>query len=80
MLSEEKLFNTWIPGFSERLRIRPGITGLSQCRGYKGYVESQKDVEIRYKLDMLYVNNFSVAFDVYILAYTVDFLFFTRKK
>ncbi|MBL7704070.1 MAG: sugar transferase [Taibaiella sp.] len=74
MLSDEEQFRKWIPGFSQRLVVRPGISGLSQCRGYKGYVSSPRDVLIRYRLDMFYVKSCSMSLDLYIIRHTIVYL------
>jgi lipopolysaccharide/colanic/teichoic acid biosynthesis glycosyltransferase len=56
----------WPPGLDERLRVRPGITGLWQISGRS---DCSFDEYARY--DLYYVDNWSLATDVAILVRTV---------
>jgi exopolysaccharide biosynthesis polyprenyl glycosylphosphotransferase len=57
----------------KRLSVKPGITGLWQVSGRH---EVTFEDYVRY--DLLYVQNWSVAFDLYILAKTVPAVLFRR--
>lgn len=74
MLKEEQQFNELIHGFSSRLSIKPGITGLAQAHGYKGFVEGNFDIRIRYRLDLLYAKEQSLLLDFKIIARTFLYL------
>lgn len=63
-------FNQTIPGFKERLIIKPGLTGWAQVNG--GY---DITAEEKLKLDMYYINNISFAVDVKIILKTVKVVF-----
>ena len=63
VLSEQ--FSGYIPGFSRRLLVRPGIAGLAQLRGH--YATNPAD-KLRY--DILYISNMSPWLDIKILALT----------
>jgi len=52
--------------FEEYLRVRPGLTGLWQISG-----RNNLTYEARVRLDQHYVSNWSVWFDIWILAKTV---------
>jgi Undecaprenyl-phosphate galactose phosphotransferase WbaP len=54
------------PIFEEYLRVRPGLTGLWQVSG-----RNNLTYEERVRLDHYYVSNWSVWFDIWILARTV---------
>ena len=54
------------PVFEEYLRVRPGLTGLWQISG-----RNNLTYEERVRLDQYYVSNWSVWFDIWILAQTV---------
>jgi exopolysaccharide biosynthesis polyprenyl glycosylphosphotransferase len=60
---EVSLYEEWHYG---RLVVRPGITGLWQVRG-----RSQLPFDDYVRLDLYYIENWSLAFDVYILLKTV---------
>lgn len=79
MVKEERTYNEDIPGFSNRLRSKPGITGLSQSLGKKGYVDTIYDIRERYKIDMLYSTKKSVMLDVKIVLRTV-YNMYLRKR
>jgi exopolysaccharide biosynthesis polyprenyl glycosylphosphotransferase len=60
-------FNDEIPGFIERLKVKPGLTGLAQVNG--GYEISP---ESKLKYDMYYMSNMSIWLDIKILIKTVN--------
>lgn len=57
-----------VPGYGERLRVRPGITGLAQVRA--GYADSERAIRRKARLDRLYVRRATRALDLHILALT----------
>ena len=56
-----------------RLEVRPGITGLWQVSG-----RSELPFEDYVRLDLFYIENWSLAYDLFILAKTVPTLLTTR--
>jgi len=56
----------WGPDLAERLRVRPGITGLWQVygRGSSGFEEYER-------LDLFYIDNWSILTDVAIVLRTI---------
>ena len=79
MVQEEQMFNKVINQFSSRLVSKPGITGLSQCNGKKGYVESVYDIRERYRIDKLYSKKQSVELDIKILMKTLYTMYISKK-
>lgn len=63
-------FNDQIPGFINRLVIKPGLTGYAQVHG--GYEISPED---KIKEDLYYIKNRSVFLDFSILFRTVKVIF-----
>lgn len=62
-------FRTQIPSYSERLRVKPGITGLAQvCHKYD---ETPRDVKRKLAYDLLYIQRMCLMVDVAILFMTV---------
>jgi len=55
-----------IPGYSERYRIKPGVTGLAQVNG--GYATTP---ERKLKYDLMYLYHQSLAFDIQITVETI---------
>lgn len=61
--------NQAVPGYDERLFIKPGITGLAQVH-YR-YDQSIADVRRKLRFDLLYVKRMCLALDLRILAWTI---------
>jgi len=61
------------PVFEEYLRVRPGLTGLWQISG-----RNNISYEERVRLDQYYISNWSVWFDIWILAKTIPVVLFSR--
>lgn len=59
-------FSKDIPGFANRLKVKPGLTGLAQVNG--GYDIKPKQ---KYKLDMEYIENMGFLLDLKIILKTV---------
>jgi exopolysaccharide biosynthesis polyprenyl glycosylphosphotransferase len=55
----------WTPDLRERLRVLPGITGMWQVSG-----RAEADFELYRRLDLYYVDNWSLTHDVKIVAQT----------
>lgn len=51
--------------------IKPGVTGLSQVRGYRGDTTADYQVRGRVKLDIFYLENWSFLLDLKIIFYTI---------
>ena len=71
MVSENETYSEIIKRYSLRHYVKPGITGLAQVRGYRGAVDSDKDMEMRIRTDIYYVRNWSFLLDIYIIYKTV---------
>ncbi|MBM3330002.1 MAG: sugar transferase, partial [Calditrichaeota bacterium] len=56
-----------IEGYHERHRVRAGLTGWAQVNGLRG----DTPIEERTKFDRYYVENWSLWFDLKILALTL---------
>jgi len=63
-------FEQYIHGFSERLKVKPGLTGLAQVRGGY-YLMPQKNV----LYDVEYIKKRSVWLDMKIVFKTVEVVF-----
>jgi lipopolysaccharide/colanic/teichoic acid biosynthesis glycosyltransferase len=53
-----------------RLALRPGITGWAQVNGWRGETDTEEKIQRRVEHDLYYIENWSVFFDLYILAVT----------
>jgi len=62
-------YDRLIPGYTDRLRAMPGITGLAQVRN--GYDDDLESVKRKVALDRLYIRRASWRMDLRILLETV---------
>jgi exopolysaccharide biosynthesis polyprenyl glycosylphosphotransferase len=62
-----------IPGYAERLQVKPGLTGLAQVNG-----EYHTSPEYKLKYDLAYIYNYSLWLDIRILTETVKVML-TRR-
>jgi sugar transferase (PEP-CTERM system associated) len=69
-LSEE------IPFYSERHRVRPGITGWAQIK--YPYGASIQDAKAKLSYDLYYIKNFSLLFDFLIILSTARAIFLNK--
>jgi exopolysaccharide biosynthesis polyprenyl glycosylphosphotransferase len=70
LADEVALYEEWQ---HDRLEVRPGITGLWQVSG-----RSELSFEDYVRLDLFYVENWSIAYDLFILSKTVPLLVSAR--
>jgi len=64
------LYDEVIDGYFARHRVKPGITGWAQVNGWRGETDTREKLEQRVKHDLEYIDRWSLAFDLYILAKT----------
>ena len=59
----EEIPDAQVPGFEERLRVRPGLTGIAQ-------IWAQRDIPRRHKFkyDLLYLKKQSLWFDLKLIV------------
>ena len=67
-----------IPGYEDRLKVKPGITGLAQVRHKAD--ETLADVRKKIAYDLLYVRRFCLWLDLRIAAQTIPAIFGRRPS
>lgn len=80
MLKHTQEYATTINKFMVRHFIKPGITGLSQVRGFRGDTSQMYQMKGRVKLDIFYLENWTFLLDLKIIYYTVYNMFFGDKN
>ena len=65
-----RLYDEAVDGYFARHRVKPGITGWAQINGWRGETDTQEKIQRRVEHDLYYIENWSVLFDLYILAKT----------
>lgn len=71
MISQDQYYRDIIIRYNIRHYVKPGITGLSQVKGYRGAIDSDDDMEKRIRTDVYYVRNWSFLLDIQIVYLTI---------
>lgn len=71
MISHTEMYANKVDKFMVRHFVKPGITGLAQVSGYRGEVESDKDIIGRVRYDIFYIENWSLLLDIKIIIQTI---------
>jgi putative colanic acid biosynthesis UDP-glucose lipid carrier transferase len=71
MIKDCREFSKIIREYHLRDKVKPGITGMAQVKGYRGQTNDFYDVVHRYKWDMFYVRNLSLNLDLRIIRLTI---------
>ena len=64
------LYENVVRGYFARHRVKPGLTGWAQINGWRGETDTAEKIERRVECDLYYIENWSLTFDLYILART----------
>ena len=68
--AEARLYAEAVDGYFARHRVKPGITGWAQINGWRGETDTNEKIQKRVEHDLYYIENWSVPFDLAILART----------
>lgn len=71
-------FEEAVREYSSRHRVKPGITGWAQIKGFRGETDTLYKIEKRVEYDLEYIENWSVWLDLYILFRTVPAILSTK--
>ena len=66
----DREYDEVVDGYFARHRVRPGITGWAQVNGWRGETDTPEKIQRRVEYDLYYIENWSILFDLYILAIT----------
>ncbi len=66
----DRLYTEVVDGYFARHKVKPGITGWAQVKGWRGETDTTEKIERRVEHDLYYIENWSLTFDLYILAST----------
>lgn len=75
-----EIFSEEVENFMFRHAVRPGITGLAQAKGYRGETKDFYDIYSRCKLDLFYIKNWSILFDLRIILWTLAALLMKNHR
>lgn len=80
MIKHTELYSRKVNRFMLRHLVKPGITGMAQTHGYRGEIESDRDLINRFKYDLFYLENWSIALDLKIIYLTIYNVFTGEDK
>jgi Undecaprenyl-phosphate glucose phosphotransferase len=75
----DRQYDEVVDGYFARHRVRPGITGWAQVNGWRGETDTDEKIQQRVEHDLHYIENWSIFFDLYILAITPISLIKTKN-
>ncbi len=66
-----RLYQEVVARYGARHMVKPGITGWAQVNGWRGETDSEEKIIQRVEHDLYYIENWSIALDLKILARTM---------
>ena len=80
MLLHTEEYSELINRYMVRQLVKPGITGVAQVRGYRGETKELEDMEGRVRLDVWYIENWSLSLDINVIFQTIWNMFKGDEK
>jgi lipopolysaccharide/colanic/teichoic acid biosynthesis glycosyltransferase len=74
-VAHDHYYGALLPDYRDRFRAKPGITGLAQCNGARGPTETLDKMRRRVRLDLAYIERWSLAMEALILVKTLKVIF-----
>ncbi len=68
--TENRMWDQVVDGYFARHKVKPGVTGWAQINGWRGEIDTPEKIRKRVEHDIYYIENWSVLFDLKILALT----------
>jgi len=65
------LYQEAVKYYDARHRMKPGITGWAQVNGWRGETDTLEQIRKRVEHDLYYIERWSIAFDLRIIARTI---------
>jgi Undecaprenyl-phosphate glucose phosphotransferase len=69
-LDHNEYYKDLVESYMWRHKVKPGITGLAQVRGYRGETDTLEKMEKRVECDLEYINNWSLWLDIKVILLT----------
>ena len=78
-IEHNEQFKESVEQYMLRHKVKPGITGWAQINGYRGETNTLEKMQKRVELDLFYIENWSIWFDLRIIARTFFTVFFDKN-
>ena len=69
-LAHNEHYKNLVESYMKRHKVKPGITGLAQVRGFRGETDTLDKMQRRVECDLEYINNWSLWLDIKIIFQT----------
>jgi Undecaprenyl-phosphate glucose phosphotransferase len=69
-VSHNLMYAPLVVDYFARHNVKPGITGWAQVKGYRGEIDALDKMERRVALDLVYIDKWSIVFDLRIMFLT----------
>jgi putative colanic acid biosysnthesis UDP-glucose lipid carrier transferase len=69
-MAHDSEFDKAVRNYAYRRRVKPGLTGLAQIKGFRGPTPTPASIERRVAHDLHYIDNWSLGMDLMILVQT----------
>ena len=69
-LAHNEHYKDLVESYMKRHKVKPGITGLAQVRGFRGETDTLDKMQRRVECDLEYINNWSLWLDIKIIFQT----------
>ena len=76
----DRQYDQVVESYFARHRVKPGLTGWAQIRGWRGETDTPEKIQQRVEHDLYYIENWTMLFDLYILAMTPWALLSRRER
>ena len=80
LIQHDSEFSEQVNIYRTRHFVKPGITGLAQCKGFRGEVTELALIEERVRYDLEYIRGWSFWLDIWILLKTAVQVIFPPKS
>jgi putative colanic acid biosynthesis UDP-glucose lipid carrier transferase len=78
-VAHNEQYREMIKAYMVRHKVKPGITGWAQVNGLRGETDTVEKMQARVEYDLAYLRNWSLGFDLQIIARTIKLVFFDRN-
>jgi len=72
LVQHDSSFAESIQTYRIRHFVKPGLTGLAQVNGFRGEVTDEESIKNRIRLDIAYINSWSIGLDIDIIFKTLS--------
>lgn len=72
-------YKNQVAGYRIRHRVKPGLTGLAQVKGFRGETDTLDKIEKRIEFDLKYIREWSLLLDCEIIVKTLIIFLFQKN-